>query len=124
MGGWSFKPWGNDDAADWFQRFWKSKDVALVVDEVERFDAKAERYDQLRAAAYLLETLGNPYIWPATQQAALKPLLTRTIEILSHMIDPPDADWGFLDMWGNDPGVIEAVREQIAALQARLADLA
>src|SRR4051812_28371658 len=100
MGDWSFKPWGNDDAADWFQRFWKSKDVALVVEEVERFDPKAERYDQLRAAAYLLESFGNPYVWPATQRGVLEPLLTRTIAILSDMIDPPDADWGFLDMWG------------------------
>jgi len=44
MGDWSFKPWGNDDAADWFQRFWKTKDVDLIVDEIEHFDPKAERY--------------------------------------------------------------------------------
>jgi hypothetical protein len=124
MGDWSFKPWGSDDAADWFQRFWKSKDVSLIVDEIEHFDPKAERYDQLRAAAYLLQTLGNPYIWPAARRGVLKPLLARSIDLLSQMIEPPDADWGFLDMWGEHPGVVEAVREQIAALEARLSELA
>jgi hypothetical protein len=124
LGDWSFKPWGNDDAADWFQWFWKTKNVELIVDEIEHFDPKAERYDQVRAAAYLLETLGNPYVWPAARQGALKPLLAKTIEILSRMIEPPDKDWGFLDMWGNHPGVVEAVREQIATLRTRMAELA
>jgi hypothetical protein len=124
MGDWSFKPWGNDEATDWFQRLWKGKDFTQVVDEIEQFDPRAEKYDQLRAAAYLLETLGNPYMWPSSQQGKLKPLLVKAIAILEKMVDPPDASWGFLDMWGNHPKVVESVREQIASLQARLDDLA
>ena len=51
MGDWSCKPWGNDEAADWFHEFWRSKDFTLLFDEIEEFDPRAERYDRARAAA-------------------------------------------------------------------------
>jgi len=124
MGDWSPEPWGSGEVAHRFQRCWKIKDVALIAEEIQGFDPKSERYDQVRAAAYLLEALGNPYIWPAVQQAALKRLPVGSIDILSRFIEPPDEDWGFLDMWASDPAVGASVREQIANLQALLADLA
>jgi len=124
MGDWSFKPWGTDEAADWFARFWKGKDISLLVQEIEGFDPRAERYERLRAAAYLLQTLGIAYVWPADQLSRLKPLLERAIAILENFIAPPGNEWGFLDMWGNDPAVIQEVKDQIAALKARRDDLA
>jgi hypothetical protein len=123
MGDWSFKPWGTDEAADWFARFWKGEDVALVVDEIERFDPARERFDALRAAAHVLASFGSPYMWPSSRSEKLKPLLQQAIAILTAMIQPDDA-WGFLDMWGGDKRIVPAVEEQIAALQARLDDLA
>ena len=123
MGDWSFKPWGTDEAADWFHMFWKTKDVQLLIDEIENFDPRAERYERLRAAAYLLQSLGIVFVWPAEHGDRLKPLLTKTIAILENFLAPPDRDWGFLDMWGNEPGVVEAVKEQIAVLKERLADV-
>lgn len=124
MGDWSRKAWGNDAAADWFQRYWKAPGVAAIVDEVANFDPGEERYDELRAACHLLECLGIAYVWPADQLPTLKPTLVGAIRILRQMIDPPDDTWGFLDMWGDDPEVIAEVEAQIDALEARLADLA
>jgi hypothetical protein len=124
MGDWSFKPWGTDEAADWFHKFWKGKDISLLVDEIENFDPRAEGYERLRAAAYLLQVLGITFVWPVEHSGKLKPLLTKTVAILENFIAPPDDDWGFLDAWGNVPGVVDEVKEQIAALRQRLRDLA
>jgi hypothetical protein len=124
MGDWNAQPPGNDEAADWFQRFWKKSDFSILVDEIRNFDEREERYDSVRAASYLLQTLGIVYVWPAEHREELKPLLREAISILTKMIDPPNGDWGFLDMWGNSADVIEAVKEQIIALRVRLSELA
>lgn len=124
MGDWNVQPWANDEAADWFHSFWENHDFAVLIDEINDFDPNEERYDSVRAASYLLQTLGIAYVWPSAHQEALKPLLVKAISILSNMINPPDESWGFLDMWGHSPSVIESVRMQIEALEARLGDLA
>lgn len=71
----------------------------------------------------MLQTLGIVYVWPVQHSDVLRPLLQEAIIILSSMIDPPNDDWGFLDMWGNDPDVIAAVHSQIEALELRLSEL-
>ncbi|WP_321850630.1 hypothetical protein [Pseudomonas paraveronii] len=124
MGAWNFKPWENDEAADWFQQFWKQQDFSVLINEIYQFDPLEERYDAFRAACYLLQTLGNAYIWPTTYLEELKPLIEKALSILTKMITPPSADWGFLDMWGNSPDVIAAVEEQIYALKICLSELA
>ena len=124
MGDWNTQPWANDEAADWFHRFWQQPDFSLLINEIRNFDPRAERYDSVRAASYLLQTLGIAYVWPVQHGDLLKPLLQEAITILSHMTDPPDDDWGFLDMWGNDPDIIQAVESQINALTLRLNELA
>ena len=45
MGDWSFEPWGTDEAADWFARFWKSKDIAPAVEA--QIAALQRRLDKL-----------------------------------------------------------------------------
>jgi len=119
MGDWSFAPWGTDEAADWFARFWRGEGVAPVLEEIERFDPREQRYESLRAAAYLLQTLGIAYVWPADRLPSLKPALDKAIAILENFLAPPDGDWGFLDLWSHDPGAVAAVEEQIAALKVR-----
>ena len=123
MGDWSAQAWGTDEAADWFQRFWRQPDFSVLIDEIRHFVPRDERYDAVRAASYLLQTLGIVYVWPVQHSDVLRPLLQEAIGILSNMIDPPNDDWGFLDMWGNDPGVIAAVSSQIDALRLRLHEL-
>ena len=122
MGDWSFEPYGTDESADWFADFWKSKDVELVVEEIERFDPKQERFEGLRAAAYVLASFGDPFMWPSSHLDKRKPLLKQAIAILTKMIEPDDP-WGFIDAWGSRK-VVPAVEAQIAALQARLDKLA
>lgn len=124
MGTWNYNPWENDEAADWFQEFWKQQNFAVLINEINQFDPTEERYDAFRAACYLLQTLGNPYIWPAEHLAELKPLIQHAISILTQMIDPTNEDWGFLDMWGGSADVIKAVEEQIDAQKTRLGELA
>jgi hypothetical protein len=124
MGDWGKEPWNNDEAADWFHKFWKNSDFSVLIDEIENFNETEERYDSFRAASYVLQTMGNPYIWPAKHRQILKDLLDKSISILEKMINPPNDDWGFLDMWGNDPGVIESVRKQIAELRVRRSEIA
>ncbi|WP_306350328.1 hypothetical protein [Flavobacterium sp. '19STA2R22 D10 B1'] len=123
MGDWSRQPWGNDEAADWFHKFWKIKDFTILISEIEDFDPTEEKYDSIRAASYLLQTLGIVYVWPSEHLEVLKPLLNKAITILTHMVNPPNDDWGFLDMWGNDPAVIYSVKEQITLLEMRINDL-
>jgi len=95
-----------------------------LINEISQFDPAEERYDAFRAACYLLQTLGNPYIWPTEYLAQLKPLIEQAISILTQLIDPPNDEWGFLDMWGDSADVINAVEEQIDALKMRLGELA
>ena len=122
MGDWGARPWENDEAADWFHRFW-TKGFSVLIDEIRNFDAREEGYDSFRAASYVLQTMGNPYIWPAAHGSILKELLDRSISVLENMVNPPNEDWGFLEMWGHDPKVTESVRHQIRELQTRRSEI-
>ena len=122
MGDWGARPWENDEAADWFHRFW-TKGFSVLIDEIKNFDAREEGYDSFRAASYVLQTMGNPYIWPVEHASILKELLDRSISVLENMINPPNEDWGFLEMWGHDPKVTESVRHQIRELQTRRSEI-
>lgn len=123
MGDWSSEPWGNDEAADWFHMFWKNSDFSLLINEIENFSPEDERYDSVRAASYLLQTIGIVYIWPVRHMDILKDLLIKSISILENMLNPPNEDWGFLDMWGGDIEVIRSVESQIVMLKKCLSDL-
>lgn len=86
MGDWSVEPWGSDEAADWFHRFWNGGGFPALIGEIRDFAPRQEQYDSVRAACYLLQTLGVVYVWPAKYGAELKPLLEQAIVILSNMI--------------------------------------
>lgn len=124
MSAWNYNPWDNDNASDWFQQFWKQKDFTVLINEIKQFDPKEPGYDTFRAACYLLQTLGNPYVWPTEHLDELKPLVGYAIEILTKMINPPSKEWYFLDIWEGSEEIIKAVQVQIDALEARLGDLA
>lgn len=123
MGDWGKEPWSNDEAAAWFHRFWKDRDLSVLIDEIMHFDGTKESYDSFRAASYVLQVFGNPYMWPTDHRKGLKELLERSIKVLTSMLEPPNENWGFLDMWGNDPDVVSSVRGQIEELQRRRSEL-
>ncbi|WOB06908.1 hypothetical protein [Piscinibacter gummiphilus] len=120
MGAWSYEAWSNDEAADWFQCFWKGGDFSLIAKELDQFDPAEERFDSVRAAAYLLQSLGDPYIWPADHLDALRPNLLKAIDIREKMIDPSNDSWAFLEAYGSSPAVVAEVGGQITALRRRL----
>lgn len=43
-----------------------------------------------------------------------------TLVILQNMLTPPNDTWSFLDMWGEDPGIVREVEQQIRDLQELL----
>lgn len=124
MGDWGAEPWSNDEAADWFHRFWKGGGISLVVSEINDFDTNRGSYDSFRAASYVLQAFGNPYMWPTDVRSDLNDLIDRSIHVLTYMIEPPSEDWEFLEMCENDQKVIASVRRQIEALERRRSDIA
>ena len=117
MGDWSSEPWGNDEAADWFHKFWSTKDVDLIVNDIRNFDPENERYDSIRAACHILVATASPYVWPVDRREDRLPTISKAIEILESMINPPNDSWSFLEIWEHDEDVIKSVRGQIASLK-------
>ncbi len=115
MGAWGSNPWDSDGAADWFGEFFAGINVDARVDAAFEYD---DDYDKIRAACYLLAVLGRGYIWPGDLER-LDDHLERGIELLSEMLEE-DSD--FRELCEDDPEMIEAVRGEIAALEARLDD--
>ncbi|QKT13676.1 hypothetical protein [Rhodococcus sp. W8901] len=113
MGAWGSAPWHNDAAADWFGDVFVGIDIdARIGDALEHDDD----YDRVRAACYLLAVLGHSMVWPGDLER-LDGHLERGVELLTEMIEPESE---FRELWEDDPEVIEAVRAEIAELEARL----
>lgn len=124
MGAWNVEPWDNDEAADWFAKFFKGCDLTLIRNEINNFSELDEiKYDQIRAVCFLLQNLARPYVWPIEDDGqSPRELILRGINILSNMIDPPNPQWSFLEMWDNDEKVIKSVKLQIQELKQRLSE--
>ncbi|MCS3427389.1 hypothetical protein M2388_001040 [Leucobacter aridicollis] len=89
-------------------------DIDGHIDEALKYD---DDYDRIRAAGYLLAVLGHSTVWPGDLER-LDDHLERAIELLSEMADPESE---FLELWEDEPDVLEAVRAEIVVLEARLA---
>lgn len=120
MGDWGYKVYENDEAADWFARFWESKNFDLIESTAANFDPKNENYDEIRAVAHVLACFGSPYACPHDFLDRLRPTVLRVVWILENMIDPPDKAWDFLEIWENSPEIIAEVKQQLAELKAYL----
>lgn len=118
MGAWGTEPWDNDDAADWFGEVFDGIDIDSKITQALAYDY--DNYDQVRAAAYLLDVLGVSYIWPGDLDK-LDGHLERALQILTAMIDreSEDEEMDFLELWDDDPDVIKSVEQQIRRLQMR-----
>ena len=117
MGDWSAAPWDNDEAADWFERYWNGGGMELVLRTIHEFRADTEQYDAVRAACVVLACFGSAYAWPYAYLEQRLPTLQAAITILQNMLLSPSEEWGFLDMWDNNVEVVAAVEEQIRQLQ-------
>ena len=54
---------------------------------------------------------GQVHIWRSAYLYYLQ-----AITLLTHMLNPPDEAWGFLDLWNHDEAVVKSVGQQIACL--------
>ena len=120
MGDWGYKAYDNDEAADWFSRFWESKNFDLIENTLINFNPENENYDEIRAAAHILVCFGSPYACPYDFLDKLKPTIKEIIAILEKMIDPPDDNWVFLEIWDYSPSIIDEVKIQISELKKHL----
>lgn len=113
MGAWGTAPWHTDGAADWFATVFAGIDIDARIDEAFEYD---DDYDRVRAAGYLLAVLGRSTVWPGDLER-LDDHLERGIELLTEMLEP---DSEFRELWEDDPEVLDAVRAELAELEARL----
>lgn len=113
MGAWGSAPWHNDAAADWFGDVFAGIDIDSRIGDALEHD---DDYDRVRAACYLLAVLGHSMVWPGDLER-LDGHLERGVELLTEMIEPESE---FRELWEDAPEVIEAVRAEIAELEARL----
>ncbi|MCP3924670.1 MAG: hypothetical protein GY793_02390 [Proteobacteria bacterium] len=119
MGAWDVNPWDNDSAADWFSLAFEGMSIDSKIERALKY--KHDNYDEVRAAAYLLEVLGISYIWPG-ELDKLDGHIKKALEILKAMIDTnsDDKDMDFLELWDNDPEIISSVEKQIGRLEILL----
>lgn len=120
MGVWNPQPWGNDEAADWFHDFWSCNSFELVMAEVEDFEPLNENYDSVRAACHVIACFGSAYSWPVRHLDKRKDIINKSINILSNMINPPNDDWLFLDIWDKNIKAIMSVEKQVETLKIML----
>lgn len=123
MGDWSAEPWGSDEAADWFYKFWKTKDMQLAINDIYNFDPEDENYESIRAAAHVVISFGSPYSWPHNCIEKREATINKAIFILERMIHPPDNRWTFLDMGGDIKEITKSVKIQIDALTILLSKI-
>ena len=80
--------------------FGGTKSFELLVKEVEQFDPSNENYDTIRVIAHILICFGSPYTCPEDFLDQRSIIIKRVLTILENMINPPNSDWEFLDIWG------------------------
>lgn len=115
MGAWGASPWDSDGAADWFAEFFEGIDVDSRIEAALEYD---DEYDQIRAACYMLNTIGRIYVWPGDLEK-LEEHLERGVKLLTAMLEP---DSEFRELYEEDDEVVEAVGQELEDLKGRLAE--
>lgn len=109
MGMWGLAAWDNDDAADWFADLFAATKLAQRVEKTLKKKDLDEYAGEIRAAAYLLQALGRPYIWP---EEDLQRHLRMAIEKLEAIRE--------LEEYREETDLIERIDSEIAELRSRL----
>ena len=106
MGAWGKAPWDNDGAADWFSEVMENSRLPLMVEAALALDAE-EHHEDVRAAAYVLVSLGRPFIWPDKLDAHLKLAIEKLRQIAAMEIY-------------SEAGFAPVIEQEIAKLESRL----
>ena len=108
MGAWGTAAWENDGADDWFSDTFDATGLARRVEETLNGDPEDE-HEEIRAAAYLLVTLGRVYIWPVEDLERHLALAASKLEAIRE-----------LEIYQEVPEFVAAIDAEIAALRSRL----
>jgi hypothetical protein len=122
MGAWGFEPWADDLAADWFHSFFRDVNANA---RIRRAFKDRNDLPVIRAACFVLGTLGRAGVWPG-DLGELKHLLDEGVSLLSRVARPSAADRqdnDFLEYWDDDPDFLRAVRAQVVELRKRRTEL-
>lgn len=108
MGHWGIEPWDNDSAADWFGDLMDATDLAGHVERALSQDPVAE-WEEIRAAALVLRSLGRVYVWPIDDLDRHLALAADQLErvLTAGIFDETD-------------DVATAIRAEVAELRSRL----
>jgi hypothetical protein len=108
MGAWGTTAWDNDGAADWFGDMFDTTGLAKYVRETLQRDVE-EYHEDVRAAAYLVISLGRVYIWPIDELDNDLALAIAKLEAIKA-----------LEIYQEVPEFVTAIDEEIALLKSRL----
>ena len=109
MGAWGEGPYDNDTAADWFYDISKKPITSLITNGLESKD-----YDEIRAAAYLLERVGETHwVYPEEYR---EPHVNLALEKLKDILQ--DDEW--TSNWRDVKAIKKSVKDQIKALEKLL----
>jgi hypothetical protein len=108
MGAWGFAPWDNDSAADWYGDLFDATGLAKHVEDALGGDP-AEDPDVIRAAAYLLVSLGRVYIWPIEDLDRHLALAIQKLEAVRELEEFQEVE-----------GLVETIDADISVLRSRL----
>ncbi len=115
MGSWGTKAWDSDAAADWFN---EAFDGALLDSKLDEAFEHEDNYDEIRAACYVLTTLGRSrYIWPGDLDR-LEGHVARGAALMADMLDPrTESGEEMLELWEGLEVFVE-IEAELAALRA------
>jgi hypothetical protein len=108
MGAWGTAAWENDRAADWFGDTFDVTGLAKRVEEALSGDPEDD-HEEIRAAVYMLATLGRVYIWPVHDLDRHLALAISKLEAIRE-----------LEIYHEAPEFVEAIDEESGVLRSRL----
>jgi hypothetical protein len=115
MGTWGARHWGNDAAADWFDEFFKKTNADRHVKQTLRLDPTDDA-DEIRAAVFVLLSLGRVYIWPLE---SLEECLQLASDRMSRILESMDHDSDL----ATTREAIMSVRDDLETIETRLREL-
>lgn len=114
MGAWGIEVWENDAAADLFATVMEKVDTQFILDLAKSILKADDRYDEARAIAYIIATLGKHYIWPIEEFESLESIKLQLITYLEGMLDENSE---FMEVWENDEEICLQIRREIQSLK-------
>lgn len=106
VGIWGIEPWANDAAADWFDTLFRATTLDRRIERTLRLPIR-RHVEEIRAAAYVVLTFGQPEFWPVDSYERCREL---AINRLHEMLDQRVV---------TNPTLVSAIHGVIRALESK-----